>query len=91
MVPRSGRAQVYTGCNFPEPRGIGRERHCTGSLERNVLTCDYNGWADVPEDEREALELLDAGPWISRDIIPLAATPLLPVEVPLTPSDRRAA
>jgi hypothetical protein len=66
-------------------------RHCTGSLERNVLTCDYNGWADVPEDEREALELLDAGPWISRDIIPLAATPLLPVEVPLTPSDRRAA
>jgi hypothetical protein len=37
---------------------------CTGSLrqkrggqkrkaECNVMTCDYNGWNDAPEDERE--------------------------------------
>jgi hypothetical protein len=24
-----------------------------------MLICDYNGWADAPEDEREALEALD--------------------------------
>jgi len=27
-----------------------------------VLVCDYNGWADAPEEEREALDGLDFGP-----------------------------
>jgi hypothetical protein len=26
-----------------------------------MLVCDYNGWADAPEDEREALEALELG------------------------------
>jgi hypothetical protein len=25
-----------------------------------VLSCDYNGWNDAPEDEREALEAYEA-------------------------------
>ena len=24
------------------------------------MTCDYNGWNDAPEDEREALEVYEA-------------------------------
>ena len=31
-----------------------------GSLEQTVLSCDYNGWADVPEEEREAIEAFEA-------------------------------
>jgi hypothetical protein len=30
------------------------------SLERNVFSCDYNGWADVPEEEREGLDAFEA-------------------------------
>ena len=26
-----------------------------------VFSCDYNGWADLPEEEREALETFEAG------------------------------
>jgi hypothetical protein len=25
-----------------------------------VFSCDYNGWADVPEDEREAIDAFEA-------------------------------
>ena len=25
-----------------------------------MLSCDYNGWADVPEDEREAIDVFEA-------------------------------
>jgi hypothetical protein len=25
-----------------------------------VLSCDYNGWNDTPEDEREALDVYEA-------------------------------
>jgi len=26
-----------------------------------VFSCNYNGWADAPEDEREALDTYEAG------------------------------
>jgi hypothetical protein len=25
-----------------------------------MMVCDYNGWNDAPEDEREALDLLES-------------------------------
>jgi hypothetical protein len=25
-----------------------------------MLSCDYNGWADVPEEEREAIDAFEA-------------------------------
>lgn len=25
-----------------------------------MFSCDYNGWADVPEDEREAIEAFES-------------------------------
>ena len=28
--------------------------------ERPMLGCDYNGWADVPEEEREAIDAFEA-------------------------------
>jgi hypothetical protein len=56
-----------------------------------MFSCDYNGWADVPEDEREALEVFEAGPWIQRTFTPPLATPLLAAVVPVHPSTRRAA
>jgi hypothetical protein len=32
----------------------------TGSEEQAVFSCDYNGWADVPEEEREGIEAFEA-------------------------------
>jgi hypothetical protein len=26
-----------------------------------VYSCDYNGWADVPEEEREGIDAFEAG------------------------------
>lgn len=34
------------------------------SLERTVFSCDYNGWADVPEEEREGVEAFEASPQV---------------------------
>jgi hypothetical protein len=25
-----------------------------------MMSCDYNGWADVPEEEREAIDVFEA-------------------------------
>jgi hypothetical protein len=54
-----------------------------------MFSCDYNGWADVPEEEREAIEAFEAA----------HALPSSPVALPLsvkpvranTGSERRAA
>jgi hypothetical protein len=49
-------------------------------LEWTVFSCDYNGWADVPEDEREAIEAFElstqarAEPQPKR-VIPVSAMP----------------
>lgn len=32
-----------------------------------MISCGYNGWADVPEDQREALEI-----WEAKDTLPAA-------------------
>jgi hypothetical protein len=43
---------------------LGEDR--PGSLEQTVLSCDYNGWADVPEEEREAIEAFEAALQVRR-------------------------
>jgi hypothetical protein len=59
--------------------------------EQTVFSCDYNGWADVPEDEREALDAFEttsAAPVITV-YGPLV---LRPLRVPVHSSpERRAA
>ena len=56
-----------------------------------MFSCDYNGWADVPEEEREAIDAFEAFQatlWLQRPI-------LLPVLLPSIPAlplpTRRAA
>lgn len=49
-------------------------------LERTVFSCDYNGWADVPEDEREAIEAFELSSEAraelpSKRLIPVPAQP----------------
>ncbi|HEX2241029.1 MAG TPA: hypothetical protein VHJ82_07825 [Actinomycetota bacterium] len=56
-----------------------------------MFSCDYNGWADVPEEEREAIDVFEAAHQPSaRQLYPtLVLQPAL-LEAPLTP-ERRAA
>lgn len=66
---------------------MARRLHCLGRSRTkgkvvNVLTCDYNGWNDAPEEERE---WFDEHPevWnpVARDVDvrPLRATPRPPM------------
>jgi len=34
-------------------------RSLQGGREATVFSCDYNGWTDVPEAEREAIEAFE--------------------------------
>lgn len=57
--------------------------------ERDVFSCDYNGWADVPEEEREAIETFEAGlPAYGRPKLPFSA--LRRPGVPLPPRSKAA-
>jgi hypothetical protein len=56
-----------------------------------VFSCDYNGWADVPEEEREGLDAFEDRPVLpSKALVParLVRGPILPVPLIL---HRRAA
>lgn len=63
------------------------------TLEGAMLSCDYNGWADVPEEEREGIDAFEYT--YSLSVRPLSVFPL--IEVPLIPAryfplpERRAA
>ena len=43
-------------------------------MELHVISCDYNGWADVPEEEREGLDAFEAAAPLD---LPSAGTPPL--------------
>ncbi|HJR17687.1 MAG TPA: hypothetical protein VJ808_12595 [Gemmatimonadales bacterium] len=46
-----------------------------------MFSCDYNGWADVPEEEREAMDVFE-----STHQLPVTAWSLPPgIEVRLNP------
>lgn len=62
-----------------------------GGLEQTVLSCDYNGWADVREEEREAIEAFEASLRVQRTSAlapPVVRKPPMPPE---RESERRAA
>lgn len=71
----------YVDCNLSLHRGVYTEKAWTPeSLERAVFSCDYNGWADVPEDEREAIEAFELSSEAraelpSKRLIPVPAQP----------------
>jgi hypothetical protein len=45
-----------------------------------VFSCNYNGWADVPEEEREAIEAFEAA-----GQPPRAARVALVIRAPVSP------
>lgn len=49
-----------------------------------MVSCDYNGWNDAPEDERE---WFDAHPEIWSGVTPTGDIRPLPATVALAPSD----
>src|SRR4051812_24376069 len=48
-----------------------------------VFSCDYNGWADVPEEEREGIDAFEAAPVPPRAAlkVTLALARLLPASL----------
>jgi hypothetical protein len=91
MVPRPRRSVRYTIATFLNAVPFTRDEDRPGSLEQTVFSCDYNGWADVPEEEREAIEAFEAALRIQRTL----AVPSPVVREPRVPSrpapERRAA
>jgi hypothetical protein len=51
-----------------------------------VFSCDYNGWSDVPEEEREAIEAFEAARQLSvaRPVHLVLRTPLYLPRFPLS-------
>lgn len=63
LVPECEAPPWYSDCNFSRGRGVTRTERILGAdSERAVFSCDYNGWADVPEEEREGVEAFEAFP-----------------------------
>lgn len=47
-----------------------------------MFSCDYNGWADVPEEEREGLDSFEG----ARVVPPQALLPAPVIRIPLSPT-----
>jgi hypothetical protein len=82
----------YTDCNLSPGRGVhtGERRH-RQRLGATVFSCDYNGWADVPEEEREGIEAFES---VLQPPMAAASPPLvirLPFPSPHRIPERRAA
>jgi hypothetical protein len=45
---------------FPEKLALHPQWVVTRSCGAKVYSCDYNGWADVPEEEREGIDAFEA-------------------------------
>jgi hypothetical protein len=37
-----------------------------------VFSCDYNGWQDVPEEEREGMDAFEAGRVTPPTVVPVS-------------------
>ena len=55
-----------------------------------MFSCDYNGWADMPEAEREAIEALELGDPLRSGRAPLRELPP-PPEAPVSWSPQQRA
>ena len=56
-----------------------------------MLSCDYNGWTDVPEDQREAVEAFEAALTFQTPPARLAQQHGLIALLPIPRAERRAA
>ena len=65
LVPAASSHVRYTDCNFSSAVGVHTDggsslRIVGGEGGKTVFSCDYNGWADMPEAEREAIEAFES-------------------------------
>ena len=86
-----GDLEWYAHCNLSPSRGVDIGEDRPGSLEHTVFSCDYNGWADVPEEEREAIEAFEAFQAALRVQRPITPPMMLPSLPALPLPTRRAA
>jgi hypothetical protein len=45
---------------FPRALAVHTEQNASAAQGATVFSCDFNGWADVPEEEREGIEAFEA-------------------------------
>jgi hypothetical protein len=64
---------------FSPAEALQTEQGKASDTERTVFSCDYNGWADVPEEEREGLDSFEA----ARLLPPRALLPAPVIRVPI--------
>ncbi len=56
-----------------------------------MFSCDYNGWADVPEEEREGIDAFEAAPVPPRVTVKVALALAQSLPVPRAHLQRKAA
>lgn len=69
---------------FPRVLAFDNEENASATLGAIVFSCDYNGWVDVPEEEREGIDAFEAsarGPVVPAALVLRHPTESLP-EVP---------
>jgi len=76
---------LLTGWHDACTGGVSNRSHSSAEATRKVetvLTCDYNGWNDAPEEEREWFDEhpeIWAGSIRVTDVRPIRATPHTPL------------
>jgi hypothetical protein len=81
----------YSGCKPIRRLGVQRKQERPSQRsERTVLGCDYNGWADVPEDEREAIAAFECAPEVPADSAPPFIISSASVPAPGMPQQKAA-
>jgi hypothetical protein len=71
---------------FCRPARYTRWKVATKGKERAVFSCGYNGWVDVPEEEREGLDAFEAScaqPRAVPALLPPTVRLLLPSSIPV--------
>jgi hypothetical protein len=56
-----------------------------------VFSCNYNGWADVPEEEREGIDAFEAAPVPPRAVVKVALVLAQAVPAPRALVQQKAA
>ena len=71
----------YSACNYSwRPSVYNRRWWRTYGVD--VYSCDYNGWADVPEEEREGLDAFETSPPPVKALAPIRYFAQVPLESP---------
>jgi hypothetical protein len=83
-VPSDQSSERYTDCNFFRAAAFTDIRTLLAAQGVDVFSCDYNGWADVPEEEREAIDAFEVAQTPSAPLLfPVVIRPPLPPPLPL--------